>query len=103
MKGSFQATVALARVGAILVKVGVDVMAAIPGGISPDEAEAIARKSLDGEDIRVMVKGEDIIDDQAQAALATFLAKVQPTNRASVPDWAKAPPPPAARFSAKVQ
>ena len=43
---------------------------------TPDEAEAVAVKLLSGEDLKVKVKGVDIVDDKAQEYLVRGLARV---------------------------
>ena len=47
------------------------------GRISPDEAEAIARKlSAEGDWIRINVKGTDVAGPEAQALLFAGLARI---------------------------
>lgn len=76
MKAGFQGGVALAKIGGLAIKVGADVMAALPDGVSAEEAEKIAVDAIADEDLRVMVKGVDVLDERAQELLAAFLARV---------------------------
>lgn len=76
MIAGLQAAAVLAKLGAIATKIGIDILAAIPGGVQPDEAEALARKALSGEDIKIKVKGVDVLDDVAQGHLAAAIARV---------------------------
>lgn len=76
MKGSLQATVALAKVGGLVITVGTRVLAALDDGISADEAEDIALAAFEGEDLSVRVKGADILDDVAQAHLIAAVARL---------------------------
>lgn len=46
------------------------------GNLSVDEAEAEAAKLLGGEDLKVKIGGEDVLDDKAQDLLVRGLARV---------------------------
>jgi hypothetical protein len=46
------------------------------GDFTPDEAEAEAAKLLSGEDLKVKVSGEDVLDAKAQDYLVRGLARV---------------------------
>jgi hypothetical protein len=76
LKQSLQIGAALAKLGPMLMSVVTQVIAAIPGGITADEAEKIATQALADEDLKIMVKGVDIIDPETQEALLTVVARI---------------------------
>lgn len=67
---------ALAKLGTVAVSVASQLIAAIPGGVTGDEAELIARQVMAEEDIAVRVNGVDIVDMVAQDHLVSALARI---------------------------
>jgi hypothetical protein len=49
------------------------------GRITADEAESFARELSESRDLRVKIKGIDVLDDEAQAHLAACIARVVAT------------------------
>ncbi len=76
LKQSLQVGAALAKLGPLILSVVMDVVSAIPDGITADEAESIAVNAFGGEDFKIAVKGVDIIDDETQAALLKAVARI---------------------------
>lgn len=75
LAAGLQIGTALAKLGPVLVGVATKVIAALPGGISADEAEAVAASAFEGEDVKVTVRGVDVIDTETQAYLVKALAR----------------------------
>lgn len=75
MKTSLQFGVLIAKIAALAPALVGKVLAVIPDGVSADEAEALAVEALGGEDIRVMIRGVDVLDDETQAHLVAFVAR----------------------------
>lgn len=75
MKTSLQVGVLLAKIAALAPSLIAKVLSVIPDGVSADEAEALAVAALGGEDIRVMIRGVDVLDDETQAHLVSFVAR----------------------------
>lgn len=72
---------AIAHVGAALgphvISIGTKVVSSLTGGVTADEAQALAEgASAEAGDIKVKVKGVDIVDDEAQKLLAGFIGRV---------------------------
>lgn len=65
-----------AKIVGIVVKTVSEVKHVVSGGVSADEAEAMAVKLVADEDMRVEVNGVDIIDAGAQTHLAAALARI---------------------------
>jgi hypothetical protein len=75
MKTSLQLGVLIAKIAALAPALVGKVLSVIPDGVSADEAEALAVEALGGEDIRVMIRGVDVLDDETQAHLVAFVAR----------------------------
>jgi hypothetical protein len=71
-----QVGAALAKIGGVAVSIGTKLFAALPGGITADEAEAIAVAELAGEDIKIKINGIDVIDEGAEKHFEAALARV---------------------------
>lgn len=65
----------LLKLAAKLPSLFVAVAEALPEGVTADEAESIALNTDLG-DLKVKVKGHDIIDDETQSMLQAALARI---------------------------
>lgn len=75
MKANIEAGVALAKIGAIALNVGMKVMSALPGGITAEEAEQIALAAIGDEDIKIKVRGVDVMDAETQGYFVKGIAR----------------------------
>ncbi len=75
MKNGFQVGILIAKIAALAPSLVVKIMEVIPDGVTADEAEALAVQALGGEDIKIMIKGTDVLDDETQAHLLAFVAR----------------------------
>lgn len=78
---SIQILSALAHLGAALpahlLQIASAVIKAVEGGVTAEEAEAVAvQVSTEAGDLKVKVKGQDIVDAEAQAHFAAGFGRV---------------------------
>lgn len=75
MKTSIQIGVFAAKLAALVPAVLAKVLSVLPDGVTADEAEAIALTALDGEDIKILIRGIDVLDDESERHLIAFTAR----------------------------
>lgn len=76
LRDGLTVSAALGKVGSVITRVGYEVIGRVGGGITADEAQDIGLSVLEGENLRVNVRGHDVLDTECEQLLGQLVARL---------------------------